>query len=131
MGFRKTWVLGAALCGALLCGANSRAGTISFIADGTFMSSGAQTSSSGNSTVTYDLLGLQTATTPTNVSLGNFTSSTAANRLGSATTTGHSFSTRTVGAIACQPTGLPPAFQSGIARFSARDRNLASRLPNV
>jgi hypothetical protein len=33
---RKTWILGAALCGALLCGANSQAGSITFLATGTF-----------------------------------------------------------------------------------------------
>ncbi len=38
MRFRKTWILGAALCGALLCGANSQAGSITFLATGTFSS---------------------------------------------------------------------------------------------
>ncbi len=78
MGIRKTWILGAALCGALLCGANSQAGTISFIATGSFLSSDTGTSASGSSTVTYTSLGLSTATAPptTNVSLGTFTSTT-------------------------------------------------------
>ncbi len=35
---RKTWILGAALCGALLCGANSEAGSIDFLTRGSFNS---------------------------------------------------------------------------------------------
>ena len=75
MGFRKVWILGAALCGALLCGANSRAGTVDFLATGTFTSSGTPTSASGDSTVSYTNPGPQSATVPpaTNISLGTFT----------------------------------------------------------
>jgi len=59
MGCRKTWIWGAALCGALLCGANSQAGTIDFLATGTFTSNGTPTftSTDGLTSVAYTSLG--------------------------------------------------------------------------
>jgi hypothetical protein len=77
MGFRKTWVFGAALWGALLCGANSQAGSISFIATGSFTPSSTATYTNGPASVTYTSLGLSSATTPANVSLGTFTTASS------------------------------------------------------
>jgi PEP-CTERM motif len=78
MGCRKTWILGAALCGALLCGANSQAGSIDFLATGTFASgttpgTSVYTAVDGT-TVTYTSA-FSTATVPptNNVNLGTFT----------------------------------------------------------
>ena len=51
MGCRKMWILGAALCGAVLCGANSQAGSITFLATGVFTSSGTSTFTNGGSPV--------------------------------------------------------------------------------
>jgi hypothetical protein len=73
---RKTWILGAALCGALLCGANSQAGSITFLATGTFTSSGTSdfTSPDGLTTVDYTSLVSSASPPPTNnVNLGTFT----------------------------------------------------------
>jgi hypothetical protein len=82
MGCRKTWILGAALCGALLCGANSQAGSIDFIATGQFdPPTGTSVYSTTESTsVTYTSLGVTTASAPPtdNVSLGTFTTASGA-----------------------------------------------------
>jgi PEP-CTERM motif len=79
MGCRKTWILGAALCGALLCGANSQAGTITFLATGTFDSgltpgTPVFTAADGVTSVT-DSATLSTASVPptNNVNLGMLT----------------------------------------------------------
>jgi PEP-CTERM motif len=81
MGCRKTWILGAALCGALLCGANSQAGSIDFLATGTFTSNGTPTfdSSDGLSSVAYSSF-TSTATVPplNNINLGTFTTTSTA-----------------------------------------------------
>jgi hypothetical protein len=81
MGCRKTWILGAALCGALLCGANSQAGSIDFLATGTFTSSSSPTfeSSDGLSSVAYTSAN-STATVPpvNNINLGTFTTTSTA-----------------------------------------------------
>jgi PEP-CTERM motif len=83
MGCRKTWILGAALCGALLCGANSQAGSISFLTTGVFTSTDSPTfnSADGLTTVNYVTAPtIPTATAPptANINLGTFvTSSTA------------------------------------------------------
>jgi hypothetical protein len=73
---RKTWILGAAMCGALFCGASSQAGSITFLATGTFTSSGTSdfTSPDGATTVDYTSL-VSTANPPptNNVNLGSFT----------------------------------------------------------
>jgi hypothetical protein len=80
MGCRKMWILGAALCGAVLCGASSQAGSITFLATGTFTSSGTSnfTSPDGLTTVDYTST-LSTATVPptNNVNLGTFTVASA------------------------------------------------------
>jgi len=74
MRLRKTWVLGAALCAALLCGAESRAGTINFLATGVFSSSSTPTFTNGGTTVDYTALASTATVPPTNnVSLGTFT----------------------------------------------------------
>jgi hypothetical protein len=73
---RKTWILGAALCGAVLCGASSQAGSITFLATGTFTSSGTSdfTSPDGLTTVDYTSLVSTASPPPTNnVNLGTFT----------------------------------------------------------
>jgi len=73
---RKTWILGAALCGAVLCGASSQAGSITFLATGTFTSSGTSdfTSPDGLTTVDYTSLVSSASPPPTNnVNLGTFT----------------------------------------------------------
>jgi PEP-CTERM motif len=74
MGCRKTWILGAALCGALLCGANSQAGTIDFLATGDFTSTGTPTFTNGPASVTYTSA-ISSAVVPpaTNINLGTFT----------------------------------------------------------
>ena len=36
MRFRKMWLFGVALCGAIVYGSNSEAGSINFLATGTF-----------------------------------------------------------------------------------------------
>ena len=75
----KTWVLGVVLCGALLCGANSQAGSISFLATGTFASSGTPTFDDGISTVNYSSASSSATVPPaTNVSLGTFTTTSSA-----------------------------------------------------
>jgi len=80
---RKKWILRAALalCGALLCGANSQAGSITFLATGTFASSGTPTFTSTDSltSVAYTSL-ISSATVPptTNVSLGTYTTTSTA-----------------------------------------------------
>ena len=70
---RKMWILGAALCGVLLCGGNSQAGSISYLASGTFTSSGTPTFSDGISSVDYTSASSSRSSTPSNVSLGFFT----------------------------------------------------------
>ncbi len=79
MGSRKTWIFGAALCAALLCGANSQAGSITFLATGEFASSLTPTFTNGSTSVAYTSL-LSSATVPpvNNVSLGTFTTSSSA-----------------------------------------------------
>jgi PEP-CTERM motif len=83
MGCRKTWIFGVALCGAILCGANSQAGSISFLTTGVFTSSDSPTftSTDGLTAVNYVTAPtIPTATVPptANVNLGTFvTSSTA------------------------------------------------------
>ena len=76
MGCRKTWILGAALCGALLCGANSQAGSISYLATGTFTTSGTSvyTSPDALTSVSYTSeFSTVTVPPPSIVSLGTFT----------------------------------------------------------
>ncbi len=74
---RKMWILGAALCGALLCGSSSQAGSISWIATGT---PALYVTADGMSSVTYTSLGLSMATVPppSNVSLGTLTTASTA-----------------------------------------------------
>jgi hypothetical protein len=74
MGCRKTWIWGAALCGALLCGANSQAGTVNFLATGEFGTSLTPTFTNGPASVTYTS-NISSAVVPpaTNVNLGTFT----------------------------------------------------------
>jgi hypothetical protein len=71
---RKTWILGAALCGAVLCGANSQAGSITYLATGVFTTSGTSTFTNGVASVT-DTATLSTASVPppTFANLGTFT----------------------------------------------------------
>jgi hypothetical protein len=81
MGCRKTWILGAALCGALLCGANSQAGSIDFLATGTFTSSSSPTfeSSDGLSSVAYTSANSMATVPPVNnINLGTFTAASTA-----------------------------------------------------
>jgi hypothetical protein len=83
MGSRKAWILGAALCGALLCGPKSQAGTIDFVATGTFASSGTPEYINGPAAVVYTGL-LSSATYPPvdyGVSLGTFTTSSSSTSL--------------------------------------------------
>jgi len=71
---RKTWILGAALCGAVLCGANSQAGSITYLATGVFTTSGTSTFTNGVASVT-DTAIVSTASVPppTFANLGTFT----------------------------------------------------------
>jgi hypothetical protein len=74
MGRKKMWILGAALCGAVLCGANSQAGSITYLATGIFTTSGTSTFTNGAASVT-DTATLSTASVPppTFANLGTFT----------------------------------------------------------
>ena len=81
MGCRKTWIFGA-LCGALLCGPNSQAGSITFVATGIFNNglSFYPTYVNGPAYVEYTYPPSQPATVPppplpTPVSLGTITTS--------------------------------------------------------
>jgi hypothetical protein len=74
MGCRKTWIFGAALCGALLCGANSQAGTVDFLASGFFVSSETPTFNNGPARVAYTSAISSVVVPPaTNINLGMFT----------------------------------------------------------
>jgi len=74
MGRRKMWILGAALCGAVVCGANSQAGSITYLSTGVFTTSGTSTFTNGVASVT-DTAVLSTASVPppTFANLGTFT----------------------------------------------------------
>jgi hypothetical protein len=74
MGNRKTWILGAVLCGVLLCGSNSHAGSITYLATGVFTTSGTSTFTNGVASVT-DTAIVSTASVPppTFANLGTFT----------------------------------------------------------
>ena len=71
----KVWILGTTLCGALLCASNSQAGSITYLAVGTFTSSGTPTFTSPDLSTSVAYSSLEsTATVPpaNNVSLGTF-----------------------------------------------------------
>jgi hypothetical protein len=78
MGFRKTWIFGAALCVALLCAPNSQAGPISFFTFGDFTPPGPPPTSTytnvSGAVINYDSSGVLTATAPPsdNTNLGSF-----------------------------------------------------------
>ena len=79
MRFRKMWLFGVALCGAIVCGSNSEAGSINFLATGTFTSSGTPTYTNGSTSVNYtSLVSSATAPPTSNVSLGTFTTASIA-----------------------------------------------------
>jgi PEP-CTERM motif len=71
---RKTWILGAALCGAVLCGANSQAGSITYLATGVFTTSGTSTFTNGAASVTDTAIVSMANVPPTTfANLGTFT----------------------------------------------------------
>jgi hypothetical protein len=81
MGCLKTRTLWAAICAAVLCGADAQAGSINYLVTETFTSSGTSlfTSADSTTTVLYTIPPFSSATVPptTNVSLGTFTTASS------------------------------------------------------
>jgi PEP-CTERM motif len=81
MGCLKTRTLWAAICAAVLCGADAQAGSINYLVTETFTSSGTSlfTSADSTTTVLYTIPLVSTADVPpaNNVSLGTFTTASS------------------------------------------------------
>jgi PEP-CTERM motif len=81
MGCLKTRTLWAAICAAVLCGADAQAGSINYLVTETFTSSGTSlfTSADSTTTVLYTIPPVSSANVPpaNNVSLGTFTTASS------------------------------------------------------